>query len=107
MICSFRQISPISLKSASGISSIFTGLISISSVKQLARFLAINFISQHPISSTSDAGISKFSPTIQEGFKMNAGIKSGKLGFFTSHSKITCPSHEPSFKGYDPGVVLS
>ena len=105
MICSFRQISPISLKSASGISSIFTVLISKSSCKQPAGFLAINFICQHPISSTSEAGIIKSSLTNQEGFKRNAGKKSAKLGFFTSHSKITSPAHEPLAVGYDPGIV--
>ena len=78
-------MSPISLKSASGISSTFTVSVYTDSAKH-AGFTAINFISQHPTSSTSEAGINKSSPTTHDGFNNETGKKSEKLGFFTCQS---------------------
>ena len=88
-----------SLKSASGMSSIFTVSIYVDSAKHAAGFTAINFISQHPTSSTSEAGISKSSPTTHDGFSNETGIKSEKLGFLTCQSKLTSPAHSPEVVG--------
>ena len=77
---------PMSLKSASGISSILTVSKYTDSDKQAAGLTAINFISQQPTSSTSEAGISKSSPTTQDEFKSDTGKKSEKLGFLTCQS---------------------
>ena len=79
-------MSPISLKSASGMSSTFTVSVYTDSAKHAAGFTAINFISQHPTSSTSEAGMSKSSPTTHDVFNNETGKKSEKLGFFTCQS---------------------
>ena len=86
VICWFWQMFPISLKSASGISSMLTVSVYTDSDKQAAGLTAINFISQQPTSSTSEAGISKSFPTTQELFNNVTGKKSEKLGFLTCQS---------------------
>ena len=52
----------------------------------ISAFTDINFISQHPTSSTCEAGINKSLPTTQDGFNNETGKKSEKLGFFTCQS---------------------
>ena len=78
--------SPTGLKFASGMSSILIVPINWDSDKQAAGLTAINLISQQPISSTSAAGINRFSPDTQELFNNDTGKKSEKLGFFTCQS---------------------
>ena len=64
----------------------FTVSVYTDSAKHAAGFTAINFISQHPTSSTSEAGINKSSPTTHDEFKSDTGKKSEKLGFLTCQS---------------------
>ena len=75
-----------SLKSASGISSILIVSVYTDSDKQAAGLTAINFISQHPTSSTSELGINKSSPTTHDEFSKLTGMKLAKLGFLTCQS---------------------
>ena len=51
----------------------FTVSVYTDSAKHAAGFTAINFISQHPTSSTSEAGINKSSPTTHDEFKSDTG----------------------------------
>ena len=64
----------------------FTVSVYTDSAKHAAGFTAINFISQHPTSSTSEAGINKSSPTTHDEFNSDTGKKSEKLGFLTCQS---------------------
>ena len=64
----------------------FTVSVYTDSAKHAAGFTAINFISQQPTSSTSEAGINKSSPTTHDEFNSDTGKKSEKLGFLTCQS---------------------